>query len=297
MAPETPSPPAEAQPDFFSSQITRARRFCLDLNPSPTERLVVVCGGREYCTAEYEIHRTTFPLYSIEFVAHGGGTVRLRRKTYPLGPGVLFAYGPGIPHDILPDPAQTNIKYFVDFSGREALRLLRRHGLPPGGAVQTRAPYDILAIFDDLIHNGLRKTPFTAGITALILRHLIMKIAETAAPPGIPDQQAFGTYTRCKHYIEDHWTNIATVRDVAQACEVDVAYLCRLFQRFDHQSPYRFLVSLRMAEAADRLLAPGATVNDVAVGLGFADQFHFSRVFKGFFGLSPRRYRDSIHRR
>jgi AraC-like DNA-binding protein len=285
-----------SEPAFFSAQITRARRFCLTLEPAPKDRLVVVSGGREHCTPEYEIHRTDFPLYCIEFVAQGQGTVKLRRREYPLVAGTVFAYGPGVPHDILPEPTETTIKYFVDFAGRDARRLLRQAGLPPGRALRTRAPNDVLALFDDLIRNGLRKTPFTKDIAALILRHLILKIAETAAAPGPADLQAFATYTRCKQHIEDRWTEIATVQDAARHCAVDVAYLCRLFKRFDHQSPYQFLLALRMNEAADQLCKPHASIKQVSDLLGFADQFHFSRVFKRVYGVSPRRFAHSVRR-
>jgi AraC-like DNA-binding protein len=294
---DTPASVAtDLQPEFFSAQITRARRFCLELDPPPAEPLVVVCGGREHCTADYEIHRTNFPYYAIEFVAHGRGAVTLRQKTYPLIAGTLFAYGPGIHHDIVPDRSETTIKYFVNFAGREAARLLRRHGLPPGTALQTRAPNDILALFDDLIHNGLRRTPFTARIATLILRHLLLKVEETAAPPGSIDPQAFATYMRCKQYIEERWAELATIEQAAQACDLDVAYVCRLFRRFDHQSPYQYLMSLRMSDAVDRLRMSGTTVKRVAEDMGFADQFHFSRAFKRVFGLSPGQFRRSLHR-
>jgi AraC-like DNA-binding protein len=42
-----------------------------------------------------------------------------------------------------------------------------------------------------------------------------------------------------------------------------------------------------MREAAQWLGRPQTTVKDVAEALGFADQFHFSRVFKSFYGVPP----------
>ena len=44
----------------------------------------------------------------------------------------------------------------------------------------------------------------------------------------------------------------------------------------------------RMRLAAERLRLPGARVKQVAAELGFADAFHFSRVFKAELGVSPR---------
>jgi hypothetical protein len=126
-------------PDFFSSQIDGAKRFYLDLKPSRTGPLTVVCGGYEHCTPDYEIHRSGFPFWSIEFVAQGKGDLGLKGKHYSLGPGTLFSYGPGIAHDIGSDPEETLVKYFVDFTGRESESLLRSHGPAPGRVLQTSA--------------------------------------------------------------------------------------------------------------------------------------------------------------
>ena len=72
---------------------------------------------------------------------------------------------------------------------------------------------------------------------------------------------------------------------------MDAAYLCRLFQKFDHQTPYQFLMRLKMTLAAEWLLQPGALVKQVAERAGFGDQFHFSRAFKSVFGAAPEIFR------
>jgi AraC-like DNA-binding protein len=64
-----------------------------------------------------------------------------------------------------------------------------------------------------------------------------------------------------------------------------------LFRRYDHQSPYQYLLRLRMNLAAEQLHQPGALVKQVAEQTGFDDPFHFSRAFKSVFGLSPDAFR------
>lgn len=283
-------------PDFFSSQIAEARRFCLDLTPSRRERLVVVCGGCEHCTPDYEIRRSVFPYWVIEFVAQGVGRVTLHDQSYPLVPGTLFAYGPGVSHDIVAAPPERMVKYFVAFTGRDARTLLERYAPAPGEAVQTRAPSDLLALFDALVRTGLLNTPFTPRLTRLMVEQLMVKLAETTMPVGTADSPAFATYSRCKAYIEQHWSDIATLEHAARACGVSTAYLCRLFQRFDHQSPYQFLLRLKMGQAVERLLARDTSVRRVAEELGFSDPFHFSHVFKNVLGVSPGQFARS-HRR
>ena len=87
-------------PAFFSADVAVARRFYLDLNPPKGRKLAVVCGGLEHCTADYAIHRASFPFYSIEYVTRGSGELKLKGRTHRLQPGRVFSYGPGVPHDI-----------------------------------------------------------------------------------------------------------------------------------------------------------------------------------------------------
>ena len=290
------NPEIDQQPEFFSAQIVEARRFCLDLNPPGGTRLAVVCGGNENCAEDYVLSRSTFPYWGLEFVAQGHGRLILAGQGHDLMAGTVFTYGPDIPLEIIPGDRGNLVKYFVDFAGEEAQALLTRHGPVPGSVIQTSAPNEVLALFDSLIRAGLSGTPLSPQITAVLLEHLILKISDTAIPAGAADTPAFSTYRRCQRYLEEHWAELASLDQAAQRCHVDPAYLCRLFNRFDHQSPYQFLLRLRMTRGAELLLMPGASVKQVAEELGFADAFHFSRTFKKLMGLPPAHFARLRHR-
>ena len=137
------------EPEFFSRQVLEARRFYLELSGGGKSSLAVVCGGCEECTYDYEINRADFPYYSIEFVARGKGFLILAGKEYPLRAGVVFSYGPGISQRIYTDAQDRLVKYFVDFTGAKAARLLEKFGPGPGSVVQVANPEAILRIFDE----------------------------------------------------------------------------------------------------------------------------------------------------
>lgn len=280
----------DRQPGFFSAQISEAKRFYFDLQPARSTPLAVVCGGCEHCTADFAIHRQSFPYWSVEFVAQGQGRLMLGGRPHALVPGTVFAYGPGVAQHIAADPQHPMVKYFVDFTGRQAATLLAHHGLRPGSVLQTSAPSVILAVFDDLIRSGVRITPFTARILTLQVELLLVRLAETRMPAGAAATQAFATYQRCRRLIEQKYLTLRTAEEVAAACHVQPAYLSRLFQRFDHHSPYRYLLRLKMDHAADRLVNSGLLVKQAADELGFANAYHFSRAFKKVHGLSPAKF-------
>ncbi len=287
---QTTPPATRSQPDFFSFQVTEAQRFHLDLRPRRGVRLAVVCGGCERCAPDYQISRGDFPFLSLEYVAQGAGQLRLGRRQHALVPGTLFSYGPGIAQTIRNDPRCCLVKYFVDFVGTEAERLLRAGPLGVGGVRQTAAPSEVLAIFEELIRSGARTSPYTPALCAAVLEQLLLKVCETAIPAGAADTRAFASYQRCRQYIQAHHLRLRTLEQLARECHVDAAYLCRLFKRFDHYSPYQYLLRLKMQAAAERLQAADRLVKEIADDMGFADAFHFSRCFKSVFGVAPTRF-------
>ena len=286
-----PSTSAATAPAFFSPQVSAARRFYLNLNPPKRAALSVVSGGCEHCASDYEIHRVTFPFYSIEYVVRGQGALKLKQNRHSLQPGVVFSYGPGVRQDIAADPADPPVKYFLDFAGSKSKDILRRCGLPPGAVSHVFPPNEIQNLFDELIRCGRRGSPRSAELCRTLLECLALKISEARVPAAGAGTRAFATYQQCREHVEKHFTQLKTLQQLARECHVDAAYLCRLFQKFDHQSPYQFLMRLKMNLAAERLRQPGALVKQVAERAGFSDQFHFSRAFKSVFGAAPEIFR------
>jgi AraC-like DNA-binding protein len=279
------------KPEFFSAQVREARWFYLDLAPPSDAPLAVVCGGCEVCQADYAIHRSTFAYKAIEFVAQGRGRLTLAGQTTDLLPGAVFSYAPAVPHDISTSAEQPLVKYFVNFTGQRAFDLLKQHGLSPGSRGQVFAPGEVQEVFDRLIENGLKATRYSAQLCATLLEYLIVKIAESLMPGESIQTPAFATYQRCRQHIQTHHGCLKSLGQIAKECHVDPAYLCRLFARYDHQSPYQFLMRLKMNVAAERLQNPATLVKQVAAELGFADAFHFSRAFKKVLGISPEGFR------
>lgn len=286
-----PRPEATAAPDFFSPQVSAARRFYLDLNPRPGPGLVVVCGGLEHCTPDYHVQRATFPFLGLEYVARGRGTVKLQGRAHALQPGRVFAYGPGIRQDITGDPAAPLVKYFVDFTGAGATALLRTCRLKPGGVAQVFPPHDLQPLFDELIRSGGTGAPRSAELCARLLECLALKLAGLRAPTPGPDTMAFTTWQHCRDHIQQHFKRLRTLEQISAECHVNGAYLCRLFRRYDHHSPYQHLLRLKLHHAAELLQQPDALVKQVAEQVGFGDAFHFSRAFKSVFGLAPDAFR------
>lgn len=70
-------------------------------------------------------------------------------------------------------------------------------------------------------------------------------------------------------------------------------YTRKLFKKEMGMSPLEFLITLRMKNAEQLLMASWPdrySVAEVAEMCGYSDPLYFSRVFKKYFGLSPKKY-------
>lgn len=276
------------EPAYFSTQVSEARRFYLRLSPRHASPLAVICGGWEQCRPDYRVGRGSFPFTIVEFVAGGEGELELAGHRFELRPGMAFVYGRAMPHRIRTRPAAPMRKYFVAFTGREGRDLLRECQIPPGAVVRVAAPDRVQQVFDDLIEHGLSDHPDRDRMCAVALQYLIMKLGDLARPPGVGAGRSFETYLRCRRYIEEHHLRLRSLGEVAGACHVDMAYLCRLFQRFGRESPVRYLRHLRMNRAMELLRGPPRRmVKEVARELDYSDPFNFSRAFRRVFGAPP----------
>jgi AraC-like DNA-binding protein len=80
--------------------------------------------------------------------------------------------------------------------------------------------------------------------------------------------------------------------DIGRAIGVSRRALYRLFRQIGH-TPMSYVRQQRLREAARRLRnakTQDLTITRIAYDLGFADPAHFSRLFRGQYGMSPRQW-------
>ncbi len=279
------------EPDFVSRQVREARRYYLNLGPAGPRTDLVRCGGCEHCEPDYRVDRPKgFQFHCVELVAQGEGTVRLGKTEFRLRPGVVFSYGPGVPHWIRSAAKAPMVKYYVNFDGPIAQKLLARGPLGNGKAVQMPDLRQVVELFELLQRNGSGDNPLRHPICASLLESLLLTIESQAIPVADFETRALATYQRARSHLEQNFARLRTLEEAAAETHINVSYLCRLFQRFDRQSPYQYMTRLKMNRAAELLLVSGMLVKQVAEAVGFGDPYHFSRAFKSAVGLSPEKF-------
>jgi len=78
-----------------------------------------------------------------------------------------------------------------------------------------------------------------------------------------------------------------TVESLAREVGLSAAHFARAFRETTGRAPHQYLLTLRLERARRLLDAPDAALSDIALRSGFADQAHFTRLFKREFGVTP----------
>ena len=71
-------------------------------------------------------------------------------------------------------------------------------------------------------------------------------------------------------------------------------YIRMKFQEVTKMTPVKYLTAVRLKNAKTLLTLCDCDINEVARRCGILDNTRFSRLFKSYYGISPKQYRDSL---
>jgi AraC-like DNA-binding protein len=136
---------------------------------------------------------------------------------------------------------------------------------------------------------------FRSAPEPLALDALVLRLAEGLLE-GDPDGHAAGAPRRLDHAaLARARAFLASRRAIVRSAELEAVTglsryeLARQFRALYGTSPYRYSLLRRLDFARNRLRG-GIPLVEVALTAGFADQAHFTRMFRSAFGVTPGRY-------
>lgn len=90
-----------------------------------------------------------------------------------------------------------------------------------------------------------------------------------------------------KDYLDTHWNQPISLRQVASTIPLAPTYLNSLFRGWQGQGIHAYLVERRMKEAFVLCKKSALSAKEVAAAVGFSDPLYFSKVFHKFHGVWP----------
>ena len=101
-------------------------------------------------------------------------------------------------------------------------------------------------------------------------------------------------YREIRAFLDSHYTEKLTLTGLAGQMHLAPAYFSRKYKEYFGQSPIDFIIARRLHDAILSLQNPELSIREAAESAGYQDCFHFSKLFKRHFGMSPRQFRKRL---
>jgi AraC family transcriptional regulator len=207
------------------------------------------------------------------------------RRTAALKPFTIIFHPSGITHH--DEIGQAGIRIFSVELQDEWLDRLRECGVAPQSSIGVPGS-ELSRLAVRLYREYLNRDCCSAlAIEGLVLEMLAL----VARPERVPERKPPAWLSRVEDLLKSGFHENLTIGEVAAQIAVHPAHLSRVFRQFHNQAIGDYLHELRVQFACQQLADPAVALSAIATESGFADQSHFTRVFKHCTGMTPGAFR------
>jgi AraC family transcriptional regulator len=163
------------------------------------------------------------------------------------------------------------------------------------GVRDPQTEYTVRALEADLEAGLPTGKLFGESLLCALAIHLQNRYAVT--PPtnwlprnGLPKARL----NRVIEYVDAHLDQEIRLSALAETAGMSAHYFSELFKQSAHLSPHQFVLRRRIDRARELLSDPAIAIHEAALGTGFSNLSHFTKVFRRITGMTPTSYRAAL---
>lgn len=269
-----------------------------DLNPT-----FLFAGKIDRKTSENNYHTHEFP--EIGIILSGQGLYHLNDEYVPVSEGDVLFFNPGIGHEsVIRAPEDCRMEFFVGFSDVAFNGMRRNHiELKDGGNIlhtKGRTRRAIFRICEEMEKENIARRPGRYFMLKSYLVQLLLIIVreqlEQVEPLEGREFEYGGkkeTAEQIADYLDEHYAEKISLDQIAENMYLSPFYISKIFKSEIGESPIHYLIRIRLEKARELLeKKPELSISDVAERVGYEDVYHFSKLFKKTYGVSPSRIKN-----
>jgi AraC-like DNA-binding protein len=251
--------------------------------------------GVELLQARFEHHvydRHMHDTYAIGVTLRGVQRFWCRGAVHDSTPGQVIVIRPGEVHDGR-SGAAGGYAYRMFYVRPDVVEGLFDEALRGASDFSVSGPLVSDPAAFSLLNAGwkaLALSPSSLASDELLLRSLSALVRRGCEPPEKPTSRNDKALNRVRDYLHERVEHPVTMSELSALSSLSRFQLTRQFQKRYGLPVHAYLRHLRLEEAKRRL-ARGHEIAEVAAGLGFVDQSHFHRRFRGSYGMTPGHWR------
>lgn len=246
------------------------------------------------------------PLYDghdyakIVFILSGQGKYRIADTIYTVSEGDILLINPCVKHQVIIPGADNSITEAVIGFTDVQFEHFKPNEMPlpqEGAVVHTQGElrqklFKIYASMD--AENAVHRTGKYFMLKSYLMQVLLLLVREQTEAVEINTGFSFKSANKkyvveqILSYFEDHYAEKISLDQIADNTYLSTVYISKIFKSETGNTPIRHLINIRL-EKAKELLENGweGSIQEVAMQVGYDDAYHFSKLFKKRYGVSP----------
>ncbi len=270
---------------------------CLVYQQRISDDLYLMLCGVEDCLPDYYFNAEDREGYHLHVVLKGRGTLSVNGRETELHFGQMFITKPGEDTWYKADSNDPWSYCWMTFDGRMAKKCVKEAGFIDG--VNVLDCHVDNRLFYSVVTRALNQAELHPSNvyyrTGLLLEYISIAVDSYSAIEKTSRRQGENTGVDYVKYAADFInTNYATAKigDVAQYVGLHRSYLTNLFKSKMGISPQEYLMQCKFREACKLLKETNNPIQEIAFKVGYENPLTFSKIFKNFYGISPKEYRN-----
>lgn len=211
-------------------------------------------------------------------------------------PGNVILLFPDVAHTYGPKPGQKWSEYYLIFEG-PVFDLWRSQGLlDPAAPIHHAHPVDVWLRRLEHVVEGPRNPNLTLPLVEVCRLQQALAEIVTGGAAVSAERGTLPEIARACALLASDLDQAVNLAELASDLGMSYETFRKKFVQVVGVPPARYR-SARLLERACEMIRGGhLTDKEIAVQLGFCDEFHFSRRFKQIVGVPPRTYRRNLSR-
>lgn len=262
-------------------------------------------AGRVRTTPGWSLDKNWGPRFAdldIWFVWSGTGWLKTyignESKTHPIRPGLCLIARGGNTYEASHSDTESLGVNFIHFDLTDTLGKITTHAhpalLPPEVSyVQDVAYIDSVTRRIVQLANDRSTLSLANSLLAPVFEDLSRQaFAWAKRPPSTAHNQHVVQHIALwAARIQEDPSRAPSVAQMAAQSNCTPDHFTRLFKQSTGHSPQQALIHARIARARQLLLETNLKIREIALSLGYCDEFFFARQFKQQTGLTPKQIR------
>ena len=233
--------------------------------------------------------------YIMYYVHEGNGSVTANDRSHRISRGSVFVVFPNTRFSVKSDFDSHMTITWIAFSGYMVERYLQRGGITVDNPISFDNNKNELEAFFINAIDVAKVLPNRYCKISACLYSIFALLLDNFYKNKEPVKYSYEYYLlRSLDYIDMHYNKDISIDSLSRHLGITRKHLYYVFKKLTEYSPKDYIINYRIREATMLLLDYNLTIYNVAIAVGYSNQFHFSKEFKKIVGKAPTEYRQIV---